>query len=138
MLGAFDDGPDAGSAYVNVATDDRTLFASYEGTAAITVSDLARARRDGFLPPTLFNTERGVVPKNNSTTGLFEPLAYRAPLKGAIGVHTKSVVLEVAAWWIGGRTATLFGLRLLRMDRTGLGCLTAGSQCQPESQSGAA
>ena len=48
VLGTFMDGPDAGSVYVNVTDDDRTLFISDEGAAAITVIDLARARMNGY------------------------------------------------------------------------------------------
>ncbi|MBZ5725390.1 MAG: beta-propeller fold lactonase family protein [Acidobacteriia bacterium] len=48
VLGTFHDGPMAGSIYVNVAADDKLLFVSDEGAAAITVIDLERARAKGF------------------------------------------------------------------------------------------
>lgn len=48
LLGSFQDGPHAGSVYVNVSRDDRYVFVSDENIQSITVVDLARARRSGF------------------------------------------------------------------------------------------
>jgi len=48
FLGAFNDGPRAGSIYANVTADDNLLFVSDEGTATITVIDLAAARSHGY------------------------------------------------------------------------------------------
>jgi len=48
ILGSIVDGQRVQSIYVNVTGDDKFLFVSEESAAAITVIDLARARRDGF------------------------------------------------------------------------------------------
>ena len=48
VLGAFSDGSGMQSIYVNVTPDDKFLFVSEEGGAAITVIDLARARATQF------------------------------------------------------------------------------------------
>lgn len=48
VLGYMSDGDGAGSVYVNVTSDDRTLFVSDEHAQQITVIDLARARQAGY------------------------------------------------------------------------------------------
>jgi DNA-binding beta-propeller fold protein YncE len=48
VLGKFDDGPGAGTTYVNVTKDDRFLFVSDERTATITVINLEKARASGY------------------------------------------------------------------------------------------
>jgi len=56
------DGPDAGSVYVNVTADDRTLFVSDEGSQTITVINLDKIRslgRDSEANLQRFNSEGG-------------------------------------------------------------------------------
>ena len=48
VLGSFSDGRGSQSIWVNTTADDALLFVSEEAAAAITVIDLARARREGF------------------------------------------------------------------------------------------
>lgn len=48
ILGYMRDGRHAGSVYVNVDTDDRYLFISDENAATITVTNLEKARRNGY------------------------------------------------------------------------------------------
>ena len=48
VAGSFSDGERMQSIYANVTVDDKYLFVSEETAAAITVIDLARARRSGF------------------------------------------------------------------------------------------
>ena len=48
ILGYISDGDFAGSVYVNVTNDDRSLFVSDENAATITVINLEKARTEGF------------------------------------------------------------------------------------------
>jgi len=48
ILGYLKDADNAGSVYVNTTADDRLLFVSDENVEAVSVIDLARARREGF------------------------------------------------------------------------------------------
>jgi DNA-binding beta-propeller fold protein YncE len=50
VLGRLGTGAGAGSVYINITRDDRTLFVSDEHAQRISVIDVARARSDGFKP----------------------------------------------------------------------------------------
>lgn len=70
MLGYIRDGESPGSVYVNVTSDDRTLFVSDESEQAVTVIDLAKARAEGFKETAII----GRVPTGRAPVALtFSP-----------------------------------------------------------------
>jgi DNA-binding beta-propeller fold protein YncE len=70
VLGKFDDGPGAGTTYVNVTKDDRFVFVSNERTASITVINLEKARASGYSASAIV----GKIPVGNLPIALtFSP-----------------------------------------------------------------
>lgn len=70
VLGSFSDGSGAGSVYANVSADDKLLFVSDEGSHAITVIDMDRARANGYKAGAII----GRIPAGNAPIALtFSP-----------------------------------------------------------------